>query len=242
MRVLVLSDIHGNLEALEAVLNEASEIGWEQLWFLGDLCGYGPDSEACFQRLREYKLTFLCGNHDLYISGALKGDFFSDSARKALILGRADINFELRLFLSTHSSSTSLMGTDLVHGSPIDPTCNYILNGGDVQASLSQQKKKLLLFGHTHIQTYFTIKGPRDIEEGQIDGKPLSLKGKKIWINPGSVGQPRDGDNRAAWGILDRSKKEFQFYRTPYNYEITQQKMRQKGYPDFLIDRLNEGK
>ncbi|MDC7218716.1 MAG: metallophosphoesterase family protein [Spirochaetales bacterium] len=247
MKALVLSDIHGNWEALSAVLEDATQFDWEEILFLGDLCGYGPDSELCFDRLREERLTFLCGNHDLYMSGELKGDNFSDTARKALLLGRADLHPELRLFLKHQPPERRYRGIKMVHGSPIEPCCTYILNEYDVQANRSRCRQKLLLFGHTHIQEYYILekKGPVSRvrpEVSQPEGDRVSYKGRNIWINPGSVGQPRDGDNRAAWGLLNTKKKEFAFHRTTYDYETTQKKLREKGYPEFLIDRLALGK
>lgn len=241
-KALVLSDIHGNLEALDAVLQEAAYYEWSEIWCLGDLCGYGPDSESCFRKLTREKLIFLCGNHDLYVRGDLRGEYFSDNARKALAIGRSGLSEELRFFLSAHSSEKICKGMELVHGSPIDPACAYILNEYDVQANRPRAQKKILLFGHTHIQEYYEITKKQGIIRGLPDEKPLSLKGKRVWINPGSVGQPRDGDNRAAWGIMDWGKKEFTFHRTAYNFVVTQKKLRNGGYPEYLIKRLALGK
>ena len=242
MRALVISDIHGNLEALNAVLREAAEHRWEEIWFLGDLCGYGPDTKGCFLTLKEHRLIFLTGNHDLYITGDMEKEFFSDMARIALILTRSDITPELMGFLSSHSARQMYKGIELVHGSPIDPEAAYILNESDAAAGMIRARKKTVLFGHTHVQEYYLKDGDKRIIRRAPGTEPVSLKGRHILINPGSVGQPRDGDNRAAWGLMDTKSKEFTFFRTAYDYGITQQKMADRGFPSYLVERLAEGR
>ena len=241
MKALILSDIHGNGEALKTVLKDAANHDFNEIWFLGDLCGYGPDIQNCFLMLNNYKLIFLAGNHDLYMTGDMEKDFFSDMARISLILGRSDISPALMGFLSDQSARQIHRGIELVHGSPADPAVSYILNERDAAASLPYAQKKTVLFGHTHVQEFYYQHKDKGLIREKPSNEPVSLKGRHILINPGSVGQPRDGDSRAAWGVLDTRKKEFSFFRTAYDYGVTQQKMKDRGYPDFLIERLAAG-
>jgi len=242
LKILVLSDIHGNLEALKSVLEASRKESWSEIWFLGDLCGYGPDPDECYRTLIREKLTFIPGNHDLYICGRLKGSFFSQESRMALILTRSFISGGLINVLKTLPPFRVIKGVLLVHGSPEGPSRSYILNEDDALRNFSISRKKCVLFGHSHIQEYY-IKNGRGIESSRAaNGETVSFKKSRVLINPGSVGQPRDRDNRAAWGILDTKKKEFTFHRTPYDYRITQEKMKTAGFSEFLINRLAEGR
>jgi len=242
LKILVLSDIHGNLEALNSVLDASRSELWQEIWFLGDLCGYGPDPDACYERLAGNKLTFIPGNHDLYICGRLKGQYFSQEARRALILSRSLISGRLVKIMEDLPTSWETKGVLLVHGSPEEPTRNYILNDDEALRNSRLTRKKCILFGHSHIQEYYRITR-KGVESSRASiGECVSYKKEKILINPGSVGQPRDRDNRAAWGILDTKRKEFTFYRTSYDFRVTQKKMRSAGFSDFLIHRLEGGR
>lgn len=241
MRVLVLSDIHGNLEALEAVLNSASELDWHEIWFLGDLCGYGPESDACYNRLIQEKHLFIPGNHDLYLCGRMKGDFFSNESLKALILSRSLISGALVNHMKELPAYIERKGFLLVHGSPEGPSRSYILSRDDALRNFKAASKKRILFGHSHIQEYYTLKRGQLSSSRAADGETMSFRGSRIMINPGSVGQPRDKNPKAAWGILDLGKKEFTFRRTDYDYKKTQAKMKKIGFSDFLIDRIARG-
>ncbi|WP_168203518.1 metallophosphoesterase family protein [Oceanispirochaeta crateris] len=241
MKILVLSDIHGNLEALQAVLKEAKDLDWKEIWFLGDLCGYGPQPDACFDLLMQHTITFIPGNHDLYICGRMKGDHFSNESRKALIISRSFISDKLVKLLKELPAYQIKKGIELVHASPEGPSKIYILNEMDALKNFRISRKKCVLFGHTHIQEYYRLEKSNVISCRGETGQKISFKKSKILINPGSVGQPRDGDPRAAWGILDLKHKEFTFYRTPYEYEVTQEKMKKAGFSDFLIDRIAKG-
>lgn len=241
MNVLVLSDIHGNLEALESVLEAASRFDWKEIWFLGDLCGYGPDPEACYQRLIQEKHIFIPGNHDLYLCGRMKGDFFSTESRKALILSRSLISGTLVNHMKELPPSVEKKGFLLVHGSPGEPSRSYILTRDDALRNFKVASKKWILFGHSHIQESYSLQKRVLCSSRAENGDVISLKGSKVLINPGSVGQPRDNNPKAAWGILDTGKKEFTFYRTTYDYAKTQTKMRDLGFSDFLIERIARG-
>ncbi len=241
MKILVLSDIHGNLEALNAVLENSSSENWEEIWFLGDLAGYGPEPEACYQTLKKQNTLFIPGNHDLYLCGRMPGKFFSNESRKALIMSHSLVSGEFLKHMKELPVFQERKGFLLVHGSVEDPTRDYILGEPDALRNFKAATKKWILFGHSHIQEYYQL-SRRNLSSGSAgSGQVLSFKRSKVLINPGSIGQPRDGDPEAAWGILDMKKKEFTFHRTPYDFRKTQEKMRTAGFSDFLIDRLAKG-
>lgn len=227
---------------MEAVLNAASAENWKELWFLGDLCGYGPDPEKCYRRLLAEKYIFIPGNHDLYLCGRLKGDFFSKEARRALITSRSLISGEMETHMKMLPAYRERKGFLLVHGSPLEPSRDYILGEDKAADCFRKASKKWTLFGHSHVQEYYSSRKGIISSSRTADGDRVSLKGKKMLINPGSAGQPRDGNPEAAWGILDTGSREFTFRRTPYDIALTQSKMRAAGFSDFLIERLSRGK
>ena len=241
MRALVLSDIHGNQEALNAVLKDAESRDWKELWFLGDLCGYGPEPEACFKRLSQEKLCFIPGNHDLTLSGRFKADFFNQESRIALVLSRSLVSKNTLELINALPAEQTRKGIHLVHGSPEGPSDKYILDIEDAARNFVLTRKNCVLYGHSHRQEYFLSDGKEISQNRPGNEETVSWKKKRILINPGSVGQPRDRDPRAAWGIVDSWKKEFTFYRTSYDPAPTQKKMEKIGFSEFLRARLNEG-
>ena len=241
MRVLVISDVHGNFEALKSVIHESSALKWTEIWFLGDLGGYGPQPQECFDLLRQYKTAMLTGNHDLYLTGRLEGSFFSDDTIHALISGRGFLNPMTLDILRDLPDHQRRKGITLVHGSPIKPATDYILNEADAYQCFSAFKGNCCLFGHTHVQGYYelselTVKG-RKPEPGEI----IYYKNSRILVNPGSIGQPRDNDPRAAWCLLDTKKKEVHFHRTEYDIQKTQEAMEARKLSSFMIERLEKG-
>ncbi len=241
MKALVLSDIHGNLEALNAVMKDAENQEWKELWFLGDLCGYGPEPEACFKRLQQERLCFIPGNHDLTICGRFKADFFNEESRISLVLSRSLVSGRTQELMRALPVSQIRKGIQLVHGSPEGPSDRYILNRDDAELNFAITKKDCVLFGHSHSQEYFLSDENGISRKRPESGETVSWKKRRILINPGSVGQPRDRDPRAAWGIVDSRKKEFSFFRTDYDPAPTQEKMKKIGFSEFLRTRLNEG-
>ena len=241
MKVLVLSDIHGNLEALKAVLNDAEKMKPKEIWFLGDLSGYGPEPEKCFQLLKSYKIVFIPGNHDLYFAGQLSRDAFSTEALTALILTGSMLHRDFIQLIKDLPLKQQRKGVTLVHGSPVNPATDYILHIDEAEIAFKKFKGRCCLFGHTHHQGYFfkTAGNIRWYKPELVESVQYGTG--RILINPGSVGQPRDRDPRAAWAILDTGKKEVQFFRSDYNIEKTQEKMRALGSSDFLINRLEKG-
>ncbi len=242
MKALVLSDIHGNLEALEAVLRAAGSFRWKELWFLGDLYGYGPNPEECFEILKQYNLCFIPGNHDLLFCGRLKASLFSEEAYRASLVTRALARQKSLNLVKLLPAEQIHRGIHLLHGSLENPSCDYILDAEDARRNFALAQKACTLFGHSHQQGFFLQEPSGEIVHARgRHGLSVSWKKKKALINPGSVGQPRDGNPEAAWGLLDNRKKEFTFFRSPYDYTITQKKMEKAGLSDFLCQRLARG-
>ncbi len=241
MLILVLSDIHGNFQALQKVIKESRQFKWKQLWFLGDLGGYGPRPEECFNLLRKENAVILPGNHDLYLSGQLPGSFFSSESIRSLIQNRGLLKRNTLELIKAIPLKQKRKGFTLVHGSPENPATDYILTDDDASNAFSSFDGRGCFFGHTHIQEYF-IQGARGCERFRpSNGDVLSYRKKRILINPGSIGQPRDRDPRAAWCILDTRRKEVRFFRSEYDIKATQKEMRKLGSSDFLIERLEKG-
>lgn len=241
MKALILSDIHGNYDALEAVLAEACTIPWKELWFLGDLGGYGPETEKCFQLIKTYKTVLIPGNHDLYYAGRLKRSQFSREALQALVISGASVSKEFIETMKSIPLRQTRKGISLVHGSFINPEIDYIIQESDAVKNFKILKGKCGLFGHTHRQGCFL---QEDNEVSWIkpeEGKAVDFRKKRILINPGSIGQPRDHDPRSAWAIVDTSKQEVRFYRTKYDILSVQNKMKALGSSEFLIERLEKG-
>jgi len=241
LKVLVLSDIHGNLDAMNAVLEEADKLKWKELWFLGDISGYGPEPDKCFTLLQSLKVVYIPGNHDLYYAGKLSRSFFSREALQALLLTGTYIRPDFIAIMKGIPLMQRRKGITMVHGSIIDPSREYILTKDQAEKNFDILKGDCCLFGHTHWQGCF-IKDKNTVTWIKPEiGETVSYRKKRILINPGSVGQPRDKDPGAAWAILDMKKKEVQFFRTEYDISATQKKMRAMGSSEFLIKRLETG-
>jgi diadenosine tetraphosphatase ApaH/serine/threonine PP2A family protein phosphatase len=241
MTVLLLSDIHANLEALDAVLAQAS--GYDAAWFLGDVVGYGPDPEACVARLRELEPSrWLAGNHDLAAIGKMDvTDFNADAATAALWSGR-QLSPASREWLSglEPRSEVDLPPVTLVHGSPRHPVWEYVLDARVASDCFAHFTARLCFFGHTHVPSAF--------EEGldgaarREAGSSLSVAGAGRWlINPGSVGQPRDGDPRASYGLYDPAADLVSVHRVEYDIAAVQARILAAGLPPRLARRLDFG-
>ncbi|MCL5006045.1 MAG: metallophosphatase family protein [Acidobacteria bacterium] len=247
MRYLILSDIHSNLEALVKCLKLA-EGRYDQVLCLGDLVGYGPDPNAVIERVRPLARIIVRGNHDKACCGLMDPQEFNLLARLAVDWTRGRLTPENFEFLcNLPNGPVSIDGFELVHGSPADED-EYIFDSLEVIRAFSTVASPLVFFGHTHVQGGFLLTANhrfRPIRTSpETDDEPVSLPldgGARYLINPGSVGQPRDGDWRAGFAIFDAAARRVDYYRTPYNLEITQRKMRQEGLPEPLIRRLEAG-
>jgi len=246
VRVAVLSDVHANLHALEAVLAEVDAGGFDELWCLGDVVGYGPRPNECAALLRERATVCLAGNHDLVVLGKIAMAAFADDAGVAALWTQSALDAEARAFLETLEPVATRPGAELFHGSPRDPVWDYVLSEAAALHSFAATSEPLVLVGHSHVALELSNDG-LSLHGGQAEaGLRLDLGGPRRLLNPGSVGQPRDGDPRAAWLELEKTEIDngsgwATFRRTAYPVELTQGEMRAQGLPENLAGRLASG-
>jgi len=241
VRYLVISDIHSNLPALQSVLINAPT--FDAIWCLGDVVGYGPNPNGCIERLEEFPHICVVGNHDWGVLGRSDPFVFNRDAREALLWTQGELFPENRQFLAQLPKTMTSEDYLLVHGSPREPIWEYLLDAQRAKQNFLAGDFQIVLVGHTHIPMIFewvTASHEARLLVPSLE-EPLKLNGRRLIINPGSVGQPRNGDPRAAYGILDTEAQTFTFYRVAYPVEITQERMRARGLPQRLIDRLEVG-
>ncbi len=242
MRHLVISDIHANLPALEAVLAHAAPFG--RVWCLGDIAGYGPDPNECVERLREFPLTSLAGNHDWAIIGKLELGYFNRDARAACVWTRRVLTAENRAFLESLPAKIEEDGYTLAHGSPGQPIEEYIIDPLSASENFNAFDTTVCLVGHTHWPTAFFRPDGFDqtcLQIAPMWNRSFQLNSGRWIINPGSVGQPRDGDPSACYALLDTAAGEWEYRRVMYPIEETQRRMRDARLPARLIERLSQG-
>lgn len=240
MRVAVISDVHANYRALEAVLDEIDGESVDELWCLGDTVGYGPLPNECCQEVERRARICLVGNHDLVVLGELSVGEFNHEAAAAAAWTAEVLSDESRRFLQQLEPSASVAGVDLFHASARDPVWEYVLTEESAHATFELSQAALILVGHSHVALALTLDtglvagglAPAETEV-QLDGRWL--------LNPGSVGQPRDGDPRAAWLLLDLTRRFATFRRVEYSVEATQSELRERGLPESLAARLARG-
>jgi diadenosine tetraphosphatase ApaH/serine/threonine PP2A family protein phosphatase len=247
LRVAVVSDIHSNLPALEAVLEAVEGAEIDRIWCLGDLVGYGADPDACTALTRERCEVSLIGNHDLAVLDALDISSFSPTAKAAVEWTRENAAPETFAYLAAQSPALEHEGFGLFHASPRDPIWEYVLSIDQAEAGLDAQSERIGLIGHSHVALFFTRPegGPRrayahGAQAG--DGALLDVDDGGWLLNPGSVGQPRDGDPRAAWLELDLAEWTARFHRVPYDVAAAAASIRAAGLPDSLAERLQIGR
>ncbi|MDT8307198.1 MAG: metallophosphoesterase family protein [Anaerolineae bacterium] len=243
MRILIVSDIHANLAAFEAVL-KASQGEWEQMWFLGDLAGYGPDPNACGALLRAHDPLALTGNHDWAVLGKLSLNSFNFQARQVIEWTQAKLDEETRDYLAAQPAKVAQPPFLLAHASPRQPVWEYVLDNGTAAANLQEltEETPICLVGHTHVPILFSATDGGDVRASRpVYGKPIALSGARYLVNPGSVGQPRDGDPRAAYALLDTQEMTWEHRRVAYPIAETQRRMSKQGFPERLIVRLEYG-
>jgi diadenosine tetraphosphatase ApaH/serine/threonine PP2A family protein phosphatase len=239
MRIAVVSDVHSNLAALDAVIEAAGTVdGW---WQLGDVVGYGPDPDAVVERLRTLGATGVQGNHDAAALGGPEIDWFNPDARRAMEWTRTAIGPATRAWLAALRPTLLDGDRTLVHGSPRDPIWEYVTSVPVARANLNALTTRLALHGHTHIPVAW-IEDDGSIEVvSPGDGSVLALRGRRALLNPGSVGQPRDGDPRAAFMVLDTAADTVTWRRVAYDVAAVQAAMREAGLPPSLAARLDAG-
>ena len=241
MRVAVISDIHANLHALEAVLAAIDDEQPDAIWSLGDVVGYGPRPNRCCTAVAARAQVSLAGNHDLGVLGAIDLADFSDDAAVAAHWTREVLSADARAYLEPLEASAKVDGVELFHGSPTDPVWDYVLSGDAALDALQLTAEPLVLVGHSHVALGIVLAG-MELGGGLAPaGTELDLGRGRWLLNPGSVGQPRDGDPRAAWLLLDLGRGRASFRRVEYPVAKTQAEIRDRGLPDALAERLADG-
>jgi len=239
MRVAVLSDIHGNLPALDAVL--AALAPYDVVWQLGDVVGYGPQPDEVVARLSEIGARGVRGNHDAAAIGALSTEAFNDDARTAVEWTAGILDTDVLDWLSGLPERATSGDFTLVHGSPRDPTWEYVFTHAVARANMSAFEGPHCLVGHTHVPLVFRQDGARLEAMEPVPDVPLELDQRRAILNPGSVGQPRDGDPRACGMVLDTTLATATWHRVGYPIEEVQSRMRTLELPNRLIERLSHG-
>ena len=246
MRIAVLTDIHANLPALEAVLAAVDGAAVDEIWCLGDVVGYGAEPDECGDLIRERCALSLVGNHDLAVLGALDVASFSEAAAVAVAWTREHIAERTLAMLRELEPAGEREGIGAFHASPRDPVWEYVLSAEQADACIDAQATRIALIGHSHVSLFFTR--PTADEEGEGirgaqagDDTLLDLGAGQWLINPGSVGQPRDGDPRAAWLEIDSDAATARFHRVGYDVERAAASIVAAGLPRRLGDRLLVG-
>lgn len=241
MRALILSDIHANLTALEAILAAADDV--DQIWCLGDVVGYGPDPNQCVSRLRGLpNLTCILGNHDAAVAGKIPLEAFNPEARSSIQWTHSSLTPENLAWLGSLPELVVVQEVTLAHGSPRNPVWEYLLDPAMAALSFDYFATQICFVGHTHLPIVYSQNGlgkparwviPKPGEEFRPTGKTI--------LNPGSAGQPRDRDPRAAFGIFDDQAYLWQPRRVAYNIREVQERIRSLALPTRLAVRLSEG-
>lgn len=242
MKVAVISDVHGNRQALEAVLEAIAAGEATELWCLGDLVGYGADPDACVKLIRRHAAVCLAGNHDMGVVGELPLEEFSRGASLAAQWTTEVIEPDNLAFLASLRPQGQEGPIGLYHASPRDPVWEYVMSALLAELCLDAQRERVSLIGHSHVASAFVRHdGQATTGEPHRDGTELDISCGEWMINPGSVGQPRDGDPRAAWLLLDLEAQKIRFHRTPYDVAAAAAAIRAARLPASLAERLEYG-
>ena len=243
MRYAILADIHSNLAALTAVLDDIERRGGvDEVWCLGDVVGYGPEPRECIARLRQVSQVCVLGNHDGAVIGKVDISFFNPDAAAANRWTAGQLGPEDRDFLEQLPPVIERGDFTLAHGSPREPIWEYLLSTQSAQDNLAHFRTRFCFVGHTHVPVVFTC-GETGVCTAQRFGpeQPLALEESRTIINPGAVGQPRDGDPRASYATYDDKAGVATRYRVTYDIRATQARMVQRGLPMSLVARLSRG-
>ncbi len=241
MRVLVFSDVHANLTALERTLADADE--YDAVWCLGDLVGYGPDPNECIERIRHLpNLTCILGNHDAAVLGLIEIEAFNHEARRAIQWTRRELSEANLSFLRKLPERVVIGDVTLVHGSPRQPVWEYLLDSQTARYNFDFFDTSFCFVGHTHLPILFHLNEVDPYPTGGYlpPNQAIQLTPREI-VNPGSVGQPRDRDPRAAYAIYDTETHIFEHRRVDYDIPAVQNRMRSIGLPLRHIERLALG-
>jgi diadenosine tetraphosphatase ApaH/serine/threonine PP2A family protein phosphatase len=242
LRIAVISDIHGNWHAFEAVLADLETEGVDEVWCLGDIVGYGPQPNRCVEEARVNSTVNLLGNHDLAALGQVDLATFSHDAAISARWTIDVLEQPALDYLKTLEPKGARDDVELFHASPRDPVWEYVLSESAVRAALELTSSFLVLVGHSHIPIALRLSDGNDLAGGLAKGgSEIELVEGRWLLNPGSVGQPRDGDPRAAYLLVDLETKKAHFRRVPYDIAATQAEIREAGLPETLAERLEVG-
>lgn len=255
MRVLIISDVHANLTALDEVLADAENLTWlgqrgfDVVWSIGDIVGYGPRPNECIDRLRQFDGHLrVAGNHDWAALGRLDIEDFNPEAKRMVVWTQKELNSLSLAYLRQLPDRPLIEGDfTITHGSPRQPVWEYIHTVGIARDNFEHFATPYCIVGHTHVPRIYRLDA--DPETGRarctahapVYDRDIALGNHRLLLNPGSVGQPRDNDPRASYVLLDTEQKIWRFRRLAYAYEITQANMRAAGLPERLIARLAYG-
>lgn len=242
MRVLIISDIHANLPALESVLAEAGNC--DAYWCLGDIVGYGPDPNECVRRIRQLpNLLCIIGNHDAAALAQIDADTFNPEARNAILWTRQQLSTNSLAFLN--ELPETIRASDqvtLTHGSPRHPVWEYLLDTHAATINFDYFDTPLCFVGHTHIPVIYSMTDNSYLAQLKIPETDTAIElPRRAIINPGSVGQPRDRDPRASYCIYDSEARHLEFRRAPYDIQAVQTRMKNFELPNRHIQRLSAG-
>jgi predicted phosphodiesterase len=247
MRYLVISDIHANLQAYETVMAEAKPLNYDQVLVLGDLVGYGADPNAICERVRTLKpLALIRGNHDKVGSGVESPEGFNAVARSAIRWTLEALTDENREWLAALPAGPMIVDDliEICHGTPFDED-SYVFDDLDALRAMHAARRPLCLFGHTHVQVgHYLTRDQFGLSTGD-EQRPLTIsleEAHRYLVNPGSVGQPRDGDPRAGFALVDSDRREVTVYRVEYPVSKAQARILEEGLPDVLAQRLALGR
>jgi diadenosine tetraphosphatase ApaH/serine/threonine PP2A family protein phosphatase len=245
VHVAIVSDIHANRHAFEAVLGDAREAGAAEVWCLGDLVGYGGEPDACVELARDHVAVCLAGNHDLAVTGELPTDEFSRAAGISARWTQDVIAPEHLAFLRELRPAGVEGAFGLYHASPRDPVWEYVLSDLLADRCFDEAGQRVCFIGHSHVALAFTREDadPPAPTTGALReaGHTADVRERRWLLNPGSVGQPRDGDPRAAWILLDTERGRVEWRRTRYDVQGAADAIRAAGLPDSLAERLGYG-
>jgi predicted phosphodiesterase len=242
MRVAIISDIHANRHAFEAVLTDIAEHSVEEIWCLGDVVGYGAEPDACVELARERTALCLAGNHDLAVTGEVAIEDFSRAATEAVAWTRDTIKPANLDFLAGLAPSGARQDTGVYHASPREPVWEYVLSALLADLCLDAQEHRICLVGHSHVALSFErAAGAATVGELRPAASEVDLADSEWLLNPGSVGQPRDGDPRAAWMLLDLDAQSAHFNRCEYDVAGAAAAILAADLPASLAERLEFG-
>ena len=243
MRVALLSDVHSNVAALDAVLAHAREQRYEAVWHMGDLVGYGPDPDAVIARMIEEGAVGVMGNHDAAVAGIIGLEAFNERAAEAARWTMGAVSKASLAYLSALPRMVEDGPYTRVHGTANDPMWEYLSTYDSAQRHFESVRTPYSVVGHTHLPLVV-----REIEGGAVgatapeNGECVELGEGPVCLNPGGVGQPRDGDPRSCYALLDTDEGHVTFHRVEYDIALTQARMRERGLPVMLIERLTLGR